>query len=163
MNDNSPPSGATTPLRPATWNDKYLNTLISLVDTATEPVATGEHAVTLQTSGGLITGTLVPQWQYAQNLVPAPPDAGPPFEPYGRDAKDYAHRGRKFQDGRAADVELSDEERAFLDEDSPSEYFLTLGWARFLFHPSNHTSESWIRVRRDDIIAWHPGTLEVSQ
>lgn len=163
MNDDSSPSGASTPRGRGAWNDKYLSVLISLVDAATEPVAKGENAVTLLTPGGLVTGTPVPQWQYAHNLAPVPADGGPPFEPYGRDSKNYAQRARKFQDDREAGVEPSEEERAFLDEESPSEYFITLGWARFLFHPSNHTSESWIRVRRDDIIAWHPGTLEVSQ
>lgn len=142
---------------PTPHTDKYLHTFIRLVDTTTKPVTKGENPVTLMVPGGVITGTLVPQWQYARELVPAPADGKAPFEPHAQEAEEYAQRAQEFT-GPDVDAEPTQAERDFLAEDQPSEHFITLGWARFLFDPGNNT-ESWVRVRRADVIAWHPGSL----
>lgn len=48
-----------------------------------------------------------------------------------------------------------------MNEAAPSDVFLTLGWARFLL-PVPGPADSWIRVRRNDVVAWHLGVLTAS-
>lgn len=142
--------------------DKYLSTFVAGVDSSVDPVDKDQFPVTLMVPGGIITGSLVPQWQYARNLIPASVSGGPaPFERYAEGPADYARRAQAFR-GREIDAEPTDEERNFMAEEVPSEIFLTLGWARFLLANTPGPAEAWIRVRRDDVIAWHYGSLSVS-
>lgn len=141
--------------------DKYLSTLIDDVDTQVDPVDEDAFPITLMVAGGIITGSLVPQWQYARNLIPASASGGrAPFDPYAEGPADYARRAQAFR-GLDVDVEPSDEELAFMKENSPSEVFITLGWASF-FLTIPGPANAWIRVRRDDVIAWHLGSLKAS-
>lgn len=142
--------------------DKYLAVFVNGVDACVDPVDKDQFPVTLMVPGGIISGSLVPQWQYARNIIPASVSGGPAaFENYAEGPADYARRAQAFR-GLDVDAEPSDEERAFQAEETPSDFFLTLGWARFLLAAPG-PAEAWIRVRRDDVIAWHLGSLGVSR
>lgn len=55
---------------PGSALDKYLSVLVDEVDARVDPVDKDQFPVTLMVPGGIITGSLVPQWQYARNIIP---------------------------------------------------------------------------------------------
>lgn len=146
-----------TPEPDDTRRDRYLNRLVTQIDLTTEKVTKddGFH-VTLCTAGGTITGVLVPQWQYAASFTSSTGNA--PFEEDEKAAYQYADDRRQLVSFTGPDPEPQHNP----DEEAPSEYFLTLGWARVFIPGASPTTESWIRVRRDDIIAWHLGELNAT-
>lgn len=128
------------------------------VDYRTEPVAEGDGIdVTVVVPGGIITGTLVPQWQYARSFTPPEQRTGP-FEKLAEESLDYASRIHDVLRRHRRGEDPTEDALALADEESPSAHFLALGWAQLMLGYPNRT-KSWIRVRRDDISAWHLGDL----
>lgn len=118
--------------------------------------------VTLFVNGTMITGTVIPNWQYMEDAYRQPSTEMGPFGSIAARFRDVRDRLRQLEE--VADDDLTEAQREEINDSLPG--YIHLGWAKFgmgqNFAPTSADELSMIRVSLEDISAWLPGSLTPS-
>jgi hypothetical protein len=137
------------------WNepDDVLARYVETVNQALEPVS-GGSAVTLTVRGVVITGELIPNWQWFDEVAQLPGGHDASCFELASALKEHARVTSEAAQARSAGAELTDEQRAALGTRTA---YIHLKNVRLLTPaPGGHRAHYW-RGRLSDVSGWSIG------